>query len=85
MGGWICSVFTTQTGSDSHEYIIGLIRDRINNPRNARNFVEGIRELKKLRVLADYELLDFSDTDSLECKSKADGLIMKLKTYFGNI
>ena len=75
----------SQPGSDSHDYLLGLIRDRINNPLNARNFVEGFRNLKKLRVSADYELLEFSDIDSLDCRSKADGLIMKLKTYFGNI
>lgn len=75
----------SQPGSDSHDYLIGLIRDRINNPLNARNFVEGIRELKKQRVSADYELFEFSDIDSLDCRSKAEGLIMKLKTYFGNI
>ena len=48
----------------------------------AANFVEGIRELKKHRVSADYELLEFSVIDSLDCRSKAEGLIMKLKTEF---
>ena len=41
--------------------------------------------MMKYRVSADYELTEFTDLDGLVCKEKADGLIAKLKTYFGNL
>ena len=74
-----------QEGADSHENILRLIRDRINDPRKARAFGQEVRDLKKYRVSADYELTEFTDLDGLVCKEKADGLIAKLKTYFGNL
>ncbi|EJX09959.1 hypothetical protein EVA_01932 [gut metagenome] len=43
------------------------IKNRIEKPRDARNFAEGVRLLKRERVQADYELRSFSDVESLEC------------------
>lgn len=72
-------------GDDSHEYIIEEIKKRIKDPKNGKNFVEGVRSLKKHRKLADYTTMSFSLDESTEQKQNAEGLITKLKTYFGNI
>lgn len=72
-------------GADTHTFILDEIKNRIKNPKNARNFVEGVRLLKRERVQADYELRQFSDVESLDCIQNASGLIMNLKTYFGNL
>lgn len=72
-------------GADTHTFILDEIKKRIKNPKNARNFVEGVRFLKRERVQADYELRKFSDVESLDCIQNASGLITNLKTYFGNI
>lgn len=74
-----------KTKQDSHEYILLEIQRRITNPKNARAFTASVRNLKQLRVLADYEVKAFTDIEGLDCKNKADGLISNLKTYFGNI
>ena len=69
---------------DSHEYIVKEIKNRINNPSKARDFLQATRVLKNNRKEADYELKAFSQDESLTCIDDAKGLIMKLKTYFGN-
>lgn len=69
----------------SHGYIIDQIKQRIVKPKDARDFVQDIRALKRDRVDADYEARLFSVDESLECRQQADRLIRKLKTYFGNI
>lgn len=71
--------------SGSHEYMIGKIKERILNPNNARDFAQDIRKLKRERVDADYNTRIFNINESLECKEQAEGLITKLKTYFGNL
>lgn len=74
------------SGESSHEYILDEIKNRIStSPRNLRNFCEGVRFLKSERVDADYKLRIFTESEGLSCKSKAEGLIANLKTYFGNI
>jgi hypothetical protein len=74
------------SGESTHEFILCKIYDRLNtNPKNERNFKEGIRLLKKDRVDADYTTREFSDLESLECKETANRLITNLKTFFGNI
>lgn len=75
----------SETKQDSHEYILCEIQNRISNPKNARNFTAKVRDLKQLRVIADYETKVFSDIEGLDCKSKAEGLIANLKNYFGNL
>ena len=76
----------THRGESSHEYILSKIKERLNtNPRNERNFTEGIRLLKKDRVDADYSTRVFNVEESLNCKDRANGLITNLKTYFGNL
>ena len=76
----------SQGGKSSHEYILDEIKTRLNtNLKNKRNFIEGIRLLKKDRIDADYEIRDFTQVESIECKDRANGLITNLKTYFGNI
>lgn len=71
---------------DSHEHILNELANRIDKQqKEVRNFKEKVRFLKKERKNADYHLTDFTDIESLECKSQAEGLIMNLKTYFGNI
>lgn len=74
------------TGESSHEYILIETRDRINaNATKKRDFTNAVRNLKQDRVEADYHQKQFTVDESLDCKANADGLITKLKTYFGNI
>lgn len=69
----------------SHEYLLTETKNRINKPKDAKSFAEEFRFLKGERVRADYNLEKFTDVESLDCRQKADSLISKLKTYFGNI
>lgn len=69
----------------SHDYVIEQIKNRIGKPADARDFAQGVRDLKKERVDADYDRRVFKEIESIECRDKANGLITKLKTYFGNI
>jgi hypothetical protein len=71
-------------GKDSHEYIIEQIKLRIPKPYEARDFAQDFRVLKNDRVAADYDTRQFDIEESLECKQRADRLITKLKTYFGD-
>ena len=61
------------------------IKQRISHPRDARDFVQDVRDLKKDRVEADYSERQFSLDESLTCKDQANRLISKLKRYFGDI
>lgn len=70
---------------ESHDYIIDEIKYRINQLNKGRDFAQQVRVLKSYRTTADYHLESFSQDDSLEQKQSAENLIMKLKTYFGNI
>ena len=69
----------------SHEYIIFEIKERFSDPKQARDFAQDVRDLKKDRVAADYSEREFSLDESLECRDQANRLISKLKRYFGNI
>lgn len=71
----------------SHEYIIVQIKQRIDRhrPKAAQEFAQTVRELKDMRIDADYSSRQFTVEESLECKQQAEGLIAKLKTYFGNL
>jgi len=69
----------------SHEYVISEIKQRVSDPKKARDFAQDVRDLKKNRVEADYSEREFSLDESLECKEQANRLISKLKCYFGNI
>lgn len=76
----------SHSGESSHEYILSEIKKRLNvSPREERKFTDEVRFLKKERVDADYRMRMFSDIESLTCIEKANGVITKLKTYFGNI
>lgn len=68
----------------SHDYLIDQIKHRIRKPIDARDFAQDVRALKKERVDADYETREFDLEESLECKQQAEGLISKLKRYFGD-
>ena len=68
----------------SHDYLIDQIKHRIRKPIDARDFAQDVRALKKERVDADYETRVFDLEESLECKQQAEGLISKLKRYFGD-
>ena len=68
-----------------HDFVIGEIKNRINNRALKRQFCDGIRELKQARVQADYLEKEFSLEEGLRCKQNAEGLITNLKTDFGNI
>lgn len=70
---------------DSHEYILDEIRQRINKRKDATDFTHDVRELKSRRVSADYEMNEITLDESIECKERAEGLISKLKRYFGNL
>ena len=72
-------------GKSSHEYIIVQIKQRIDRPKAAQELVQTVRELKDMRIDADYSSRQFTVEESLECKQQAEGLIAKLKTYFGNL
>lgn len=74
-------------GKSSHEYIIVQIKQRIDRhrPKAAQEFAQTVRELKDMRIDADYSSRQFTVEESLECKQQAEGLIAKLKTYFGNL
>ena len=74
-------------GKSSHEYIIVQIKQRIDRhrPKAAQEFVQTLRELKDMRIDADYSSRQFTVEESLKCKQQAEGLIAKLKTYFGNL
>lgn len=72
-------------GESSHDYMITQIGQRIKKTKNAREFKQGVRALKRERIIADYGTKKFTAIESLECKQKAEGLINNLKTYFGNI
>lgn len=71
-------------GKGSHEYIIGQIQQRIPEQYDKRDFAQDIRVLKNDRVAADYKTRLFDIEESLECNQRADILITKLKTYFGD-
>ena len=74
-------------GKSSHEYIIVQIKQRIDRhrPKAVQEFAQTVRELKDMRIDADYSSRQFTVEESLECKQQAEGLIAKLKTYFGNL
>ena len=69
----------------SHEYIIIKIKERFDNKKEARDFAQDVRDLKRDRVDADYSEREFNLDESLECRNQANRLISKLKRYFGNI
>lgn len=70
-------------GENSHNHILNEIVNRISNPRNGRNFKDGVKWLKSERKEADYTLRDIEQDECLECVDKAKGLISKLNQYFG--
>lgn len=62
------------------------IKNRINaRPQAIRTFTDTVRILKRDRVDADYHQKEFSDTESITCRDRANTLITNLKTYFGNL
>lgn len=65
----------------SHEFILNEVKNRIDNIRNAKKFTETIRNLKRLRVEADYTQRNFSEEESLYCKEQAECVIKKLKQH----
>lgn len=74
------------TGESSHEYILTEIKNRIKgNPYKAKNFAETVRLLRGLRVEADYRERIFHLEECIDCKDKADSLLLQLNTYFGNL
>lgn len=72
-------------GKGSHKYLINQIKQRINNSKKARKFVQAVRELKEARVDADYRIRQFTQEESLACKQQAEELITKLIMYFGDL
>ena len=62
----------------SHDYLLKEIKNRINNPIKERKFSEIFKNLKSLRVLADYGQTDITEDESLECKEQAESAIKKL-------
>ena len=72
-------------GNDSHEVILEELANRINKFQEQRKFKEKLRDMKKTRVTADYNLQEYNAEESADYKQKAEGLITNLKTYFGNI
>ncbi len=71
--------------SDSHVYILGEIEHRIDKRKDAIEFAIDVRDLKRRRVSADYEINKITLDESLECIKCAEGLIARLKRYFGNL
>ena len=72
-------------GKGSHKYLIKQIKQRINNSKKARKFVQAVRELKEARVDADYRIRQFTQEESLACKQQAEELITKLIMYFEDL
>ncbi len=72
-------------GSDSHNFILQNVQNRITDPRNARNFAQKVRDLKNIRITADYHIEIVHQERGLECLDKAENCIANLKQYFGNI
>ena len=72
-------------GKGSHKYLINQIKQRINDSKKARKFVQAVRELKEARVDADYRIRQFTQEESLACKQQAEELITKLIMYFGDL
>ena len=72
-------------GKGSHKYLINQIKQRINNSKKARKFVQAVRELKEARVDADYRIRQFTQEESLACKQQAEEVITKLIMYFGDL
>lgn len=75
----------SKKGEGSHEYVIGQIKQRISNRKAGQDLAQTVRELKRARKYADYTAKQFSVEESLECKQLTEGLMAKLKTYFGNL
>lgn len=69
----------------SHDYLLMEIKNRINNPIKERKFSEIFKNLKSLRVLADYVQTDITEDESLECKEQAESAIKKLNQYLGEV
>ena len=70
-------------GQDSHIAILNEIVNRIDNPKKGRAFRDEVKSLKSERKDADYTQRDFTQVESLDCINKANGIICKLKQYFG--
>ena len=75
----------TSDEKSSHEKILDEIKNRINDPKKKRNFVEEFRELKNNRINADYTDIQFDEDESTECKQRAESLLYKLKYFFGDL
>ena len=69
----------------SHEKILEEIKNRIDKPKNGRNFSFEFRLLKNDRIKADYTEKQFNVDESADCKNRAESLLYKLKSYFGDI
>ena len=46
---------------------------------------ERVRTLKKDRTAADYQVKQFDENESTECKRKAESLLYKLRDIFGEL
>lgn len=69
-----------------HEYILREIEQKLAiPPHQLKKFKEEFRDLKNARVRADYSNVLFSQEESAEWKSSADGLISKLNNYFNSL
>lgn len=69
----------------SHEKLLMEIKNRINDSKKERNFSEVFRILKKDRTAADYQVKQFDENESTECKRKAESLLYKLRDIFGEL
>ena len=72
-------------GEGSHKYIAEQIKQRVGRTEIGQEFTQLVRDLKQARICADYTTKRFSVEEGLEWKQQAEGLITKLKTYFGNL
>lgn len=75
-----------QPSMDSHTYILREVRSRLSNNTSIQvKFEQSVQNLRHLRVEADYTIKEFTAEESAEARQFADGIITKLKTFFGNI
>jgi DNA polymerase III delta prime subunit len=70
-------------GSDTHDYIFGLLFHEINNYHTKRNILSNFSNLKKKRKIADYDNKIVDMTDSLIAVEEAKQIISDLKRVFG--
>ena len=72
-------------GASSHEYILRLIKERINSLLKRKNIEASFRYLKDMRNEADYSAKLISAEESCIVKEEAELLKRILKDTFGNL